>query len=51
MDKKVRVRETKANAENYLMKMLPLIFMMLLFMLASSMGLAAVDGGLGSGID
>jgi hypothetical protein len=50
MDKKVRIRETKANAEQLLLKMLPLIFMMLLFMLTSSMGLAS-EGAIGSGID
>ena len=50
MDKKVRIRETKANAEKILLKMLPLIFMMLLFMLTSSMGIAS-DAPQGFGID
>ena len=50
MDKKVRVRETKANAEKLLLKMLPLIFMMLLFILTSSMGIAN-NAPQGLGID
>ena len=50
MQKKERIRETKFNAELVLLKMLPLIFMILLFMVASTVG-AGMNGPLGSGID
>lgn len=48
---KQRKREVKASAEVLLYKLLPLIFMMLLFMIASSAGLAATEGPLKPGMD
>jgi hypothetical protein len=50
MDKKLRIRESKDNAQVLLLKMMPLLFMILLFMMASSIGIST-GGPIGSGID
>ncbi|MHA1979329.1 MAG: hypothetical protein ACW98I_20680 [Candidatus Hodarchaeales archaeon] len=50
MENKLRIRETKLNAELVLLKLLPLIFMILMFMMASSV-VSGPEGGMGSGID
>lgn len=51
MEKQLRKRDIKHNAELYLLKILPLLFMILLFLISASVGSAMHDGGLGSGID
>ncbi len=50
MDKKLRIRESKDNAQVLLLKMLPLLFMLLIFLMTSTVG-AGSDGAMGSGID
>ena len=50
MIKKLRMRETKDNAQMYLLKMLPLLFMILMLIMSSAVG-AGAPGGMGSGID
>ena len=49
MDKKLRIRD-KDNAKVMLLKMLPLLFMILMFLVSSTVA-AGSDGPLGSLID
>ena len=49
MDKKVRIR-SKDNAQFMLLKMLPLLFMILMFLVSTTVG-AGSNGPLGSVID
>ncbi len=45
MDKKLRLRDKTNSAELLVLKMLPLIFMLLLFLLSTSIGAGISDGG------
>ena len=51
MKMKQRKREVKVTVEILMHKLLPLILMMLLFMIASSIGVAAVAGPHAPGMD
>ena len=50
MDKKLRIRETKDTTQYYLLKMLPILFMIMMFLLSTTVG-AGANGPIGSGID
>ena len=50
MEKKLRKREIKNNAELVLLKFLPILFMLLLYMMSTSIGLGA-EGTAAPGLD
>ncbi|MHA1978860.1 MAG: hypothetical protein ACW98F_16705 [Candidatus Hodarchaeales archaeon] len=51
MEKQLRIRSKKNSAELTIIKMLPLIFMLLLLLLSSTIGAGVSDGGHGSGMN
>ncbi|MHA1996320.1 MAG: hypothetical protein ACW97Z_17450 [Candidatus Hodarchaeales archaeon] len=50
MDKKLRIRDKTNSAELFVLKMLPLIFVLLLFLMSASLG-AGAEAGLQPGMD
>jgi hypothetical protein len=50
MNKKLRTRDTKNKAQLLILKMLPLLFMILLYMMATATGIAAPNGPIKPGM-